>query len=337
MAQQEERLSSDHLLQRGSGLAAGAASPAVAAEIEQIPTTRVSSPRRDAWRRFRRNWAAMISLIVILILAIAAAVAPFMHTVNPTSPDFSVPTYSSPSWSHWFGTDGGGLDVYSRIIFGLRIPLIVGIVGAVITTILGALIGVIAGYAGSWLDSILSRFTDLVFAFPAFLLAVLCAEYFGSLLDNNAWVNNRLAGGGRVIILTIVFALAGWPPLMRFVRSLALSLKEQQFVEAARTSGSSSWRILMKHLLPNMYGLILVQAGFIVVNFIYTEAVISILGLGVQPPNPDLGVMLAHGPEAFGFTYWLTIFPAVFITILILGFTFLGDGVRDAVDPRGSD
>jgi peptide/nickel transport system permease protein len=184
-------------------------------------------------------------------------------------------------------------------------------------------------------DTLLSRFTDLIFAFPAFLLAVLCAEYFGNLLDNSP-INQYMAGGGRVMILTIVFAAVGWPALMRFVRSLALSLKEQQFVEAARTSGSTSWRILVRHLLPNMYGLILVQAGFIVVGFISTEAVISILGLGVQPPNPDIGVMLAHGPEAFGFSYWLTIFPAIVLTILILAFTFLGDGVRDAVDPRGN-
>lgn len=335
MARQQDRLVGDDFLHREGRFATAAASPAVAAETEQIPVARVSSPGKDAWRRFRRNWAAMLSLAVILILSLAAIFAPLLHTMSPTTPDFTVPTYSGPSASHWFGTDGGGYDEYSRIVFGLRIPLIIGVVGAVITTVLGALIGVIAGYAGGWLDSLLARFTDLVFAFPAFLLAVLCAEYFGSLLDNSS-INNYLAGGGRVIILTIVFAAVGWPFLMRFVRSLALSLKQQQFVEAARTSGSSSWRILVRHLLPNMYGLILVQAGFIVVNFIYTEAVISILGLGVQPPNPDLGVMLAHGPEAFGFTYWLTIFPSIFITLLILGFTFLGDGVRDAVDPRGS-
>lgn len=333
MAQQREPVPSDDLLRAEASMGV-AASPGVAAEAEAVPATRVTSPGKDAWRRFRKNWAAVLSLSVIILCSLAAIFAPFLHTLDPTVGDFSVPTYSGPSASHWFGTDGGGLDEYSRIVYGLRIPLIVGIVGAAITTILGALFGVISGYAGGWLDSLISRFTDLMFAFPAFLMAVLCMEFFGNLLDNSP-INNYLAGGGRVMIFTIVFAAVGWPPLMRFVRSLSLSLKEQQFVEAARTSGSSSWRILVRHLLPNMYGLILVQAGFIVVNFIYTEAVISILGLGVQPPNPDLGVMLAHGPEAFGFSYWPVIFPSIFITILILAFTFLGDGVRDAVDPRG--
>ena len=334
MAQQQEQAPSDALLHREQGYELAAGSPLAAERMEESKPTQVSSPGRDAWRRFRSNWMAMLCLAVIIFLVLCAIFAPFLHTVDPTSNDLNVPTHSGPSSTHLFGTDGGGFDTYSRILYGMRIPFVVGIIGAIISTVLGMLLGVIAGYAGGWVDTILSRFTDLIFAFPAFLLAVMCAEYFGSLLDNSP-INTLLAGGGRVFILTIIFAVVGWPALMRFVRSLALSLKEQQFVEAARTSGSNSWRILVRHL-PNMYGLILVQASFLIVGFIYTEAVISILGLGVKPPNPDLGVMLFVGQQDMSFGYWEVLFPSIVITILILAFTFVGDGVRDAVDPRGN-
>jgi oligopeptide transport system permease protein len=327
MTQPQSRVPSDNLLHTETGFELGAGSTLGAIREEAAPT-RVSSPGRDAWRRFRHNWAAMLSLSIILILIFLAAFAPLLHTMSPYYIDYgNLDAPSSPQ--HWFGTDGLGRDQYSRLLYGLRIPLIVGILGAAVTTVLGMLIGVIAAYAGGWIDQLLSRFTDLVFAFPAFLLAILAVSLFGPAFDP------YFGGGGRVIVFVIIFALVGWPSLMRFVRSLALSLKEQQFVEAARTSGSSSWTILRRHLLPNMYGLVLVQAGFIVVGFVFTEAVLSILGLGVLPPNPDLGVMLYNGVDRLGYSAAEVIYPSVALTVIILAFTFLGDGVRDAVDPRG--
>jgi ABC-type dipeptide/oligopeptide/nickel transport system permease subunit len=329
MAQQRQgSLPTDTPLSRDSGFERSGVATLPVVETEQLPP-QVSSPGRDAWRRFRKNWAAMLSLSVILILIFIATFAHFMHTADPLGIEYGN-LDAGPSPQHWFGTDGLGRDQYSRLIYGLRVPLIVGIIGAAVTTIIGSLIGVIAAYAGGFVDTILSRFTDLIFAFPAFLLALLSVSLFGQALDP------YFGGAGRVILLTVIFAAVGWPFLMRFVRSLALSLKEQQFVEAARTSGTSSWRILVRHLLPNMYGLILVQAGFLVVGFVYNEAVLSILGLGVQPPNPDLGVMLFNGSERLGYNAWEVAFPSIFITIIILAFTFLGDGVRDAVDPRGN-
>jgi ABC-type dipeptide/oligopeptide/nickel transport system permease subunit len=143
-----------------------------------------------------------------------------------------------------------------------------------------------------------------------------------------------MGGAGQALILVIVFAIVGWPGLMRFVRSLSLSMREQQFVEAARTVGSSHWKIIYRHLLPNMWGLILVQASFAVVGFIYTEAILSLFGLGVKEPNPDLGKLLIDGTSQMGNNDAAWIFPSLFLTILILAFTFLGDGIRDAVDPR---
>jgi oligopeptide transport system permease protein len=297
------------------------------ARERQLATTEVSSPTTEAWRRFYHNWAALISLSVIVIAVVMAAFAPFMHTSSPLSLDFNS-LDQGPSPMHWFGTDGTGHDQYSRLLYGLRVPLIVGIVGTFVTVVLGTLLGIVSGYFGGVVDGLLSRFTDVIFAFPGFTLALIVVSLFGPALDP------YFGGGGRVIILTLVFAIVSWPPLMRFVRSLALTMKEQQFVEAARTVGTSHWGIMFRHLLPNMWGLILVQASFIVVSVVSTETVLSIFGLGVEPPNPDLGAMLYEGVQRIGFNYWEVIVPSIALTIIILAFTFLADGVRDAVDPR---
>src|SRR5579884_169207 len=306
--------------------AEGISSPILDAEIGA--PTRVSSPLRDAWRRFRHNWAAMISLGVILIIVIMAVFAPFMHTSNPLNPNYLY-LNGAPNGSNWFGTDGLGRDIYSRIVYGLRPPLLVGLIGTAITVIVGTGIGITAGYFGGVIDNLLSRFTDLIFAFPAFLLAILVVSLYGSVLDP------VFGGAGRVILLTIVFAGVSWPPLTRFVRSLALGLREQQFVEAARTSGSSSFKIIWRHLLPNIYGLLLVQASLITVGIIYNETTLSIFGLGVAPPNPDLGQMVYDGASQLGTgvqagIFAETIFPAVFLAVMLLAFSFIGDGVRDA-------
>jgi len=290
----------------------------------------LSSPGRDAWRRFRHNRAAMAGLGTILALLILSIFAPFMNTVDPLAQDYANLDLG-PSPDHWFGTDGLGRDQYSRIAFGLRVPLLVGVLGAAVTTVLGAILGVVAGYFGGLVDSLLARFTDIIFAFPGFTLALIVVSLYGPAVDP------YFGGASRVVMLTIVFALVGWPALMRFVRSLTLRMKEEQFVEAARVSGSPPWKIMVSHLLPNMYGMILVQASFLVVAFVSTEAVLSILGLGVAPPNPDLGAMLFEGTQNLGINYWETLFPATFLAIIILAFTFFGDGVRDAVDPRGQE
>jgi oligopeptide transport system permease protein len=314
-------------LQADTQLGIGAANPLAGADDSALTTTTVSSPARDSWRRFRHNWAALASLTVIVVAIIMAAFAPFMHTASPLALDFNS-LDQGPSPGHWFGTDGTGHDQYSRLLYGLRVPLIVGIVGTFVTVVLGTLLGVVSGYFGGVVDGLMSRFTDVIFAFPGFTLALIVVSLFGPALDP------YFGGGGRVIILTLVFALVSWPPLMRFVRSLALTMKEQQFVEAARTVGTSHWGIMFRHLLPNMWGLILVQASFIVVAVISTETVLSIFGLGVEPPNPDLGAMLYEGVQRIGFNYWEVLVPSIALTIIILAFTFLADGVRDAVDPR---
>ncbi len=290
--------------------------------------TAAGSPTTDAWERFRHNWAAIVSLVLVVVLLILAIGAPILHTTDPFAQHYDALDLG-PSPRHWFGTDNLGRDQYSRLLYGLRAPLLAGIVGAAITTVLGTILGVVAGYVGGLIDTVLARFTDLVFAFPGFTLALIVVSLYGNARDA------VLAGSGRLLMLIVVFALVGWPGLMRFVRSLTLSMKEQQFIEAARTCGTSHTKIITQHLLPNMWGLILVQTGFIVIGFVYTEATLSIFGLGVQPPNPDLGQMLYNGSQNMGASYWEVLFPSVFLTIIFLAFTFLADGLRDAFDPRG--
>lgn len=276
-----------------------------------------------------QNKAAVISLAIIVILMLAAIFAPFLHTTNPTAPPDYNALSSPPSAAHWFGTDASGRDEYSRILYGLRVPFIVSYVGTFITVIVGLALGLAAGYFGGWIDSVLARFTDLMFAFPAILLAIVLVTLFGPSFD--ASFPN---GVGRTIILTAVFALVSWPPLMRFVRSLALSLKEQQFVEAARTSGTTSFKMITRHLAPNVWGLVLVQGALIVAFIIASEALLSILGIGVVAPTPDLGYMLNDGQYNMESAPWLLYFPSIFLTIMIVAFTFIGDGIRDAIDPR---
>jgi peptide/nickel transport system permease protein len=323
-----EQIPSSDLIHTQADREMGGAEPFMAAEADAFAATRVSSPGRDAWRRFRRNWAAMIGFVVILIIVLMAVFAPFMHTTPFAKVDFTA-IDSPPSVHHWFGADWIGRDEYSRVVYGLRVPLVVGIIGTSITVVLGTILGMAAGYFGSVTDSILSRFTDLMFAFPGFTLSLIVVSSFGLAADRIG-----PGGTGRVVLLTLVFALVSWPPLMRFVRSLALTLKEQQFVEAARTSGTSSANIMIRHLLPNMYGVILVQAAFIVVAVISTETVLAIFGLTVQEPNPDLGAMLYQGVQRVQTDPWEVLFPGLTLAVLILAFTFFADGVRDAVDPR---
>jgi oligopeptide transport system permease protein len=283
---------------------------------------------KDALRRFLHNWPAVISLVIIALLIVVAILAPFLHASNPYSLDYNALS-DGPSPSHWFGTDPEGRDEYTRILFGLRVPLLVSFIATFFTVALGVAFGLAAGFYGKWIDSILSRFTDLMFAFPPLLLIIIIVTLFGPWFDAN-FPN----GVGRSVILTAVFALVSWPPLMRFVRSLALSLKEQQFIEAARTVGTSGPKIIIRHLAPNVWGLVLVQAALIIAGIISFETLLSILGLGVTEPTPDLGAMLYDGYTYMDANGWGLFFPCIFVMVLIVAFIFVGNGIRDAVDPR---
>lgn len=299
-------------------------------EARRSADMRVRSPFRDALQRYLQNWAAVASLAFIIVATILAIFAPIAHTSNPNILDYNALS-QGPTAAHWFGTDPSGRDEYSQLLYGLRVTFFVGYLGTIVTVLAGVSLGVVAGFYGGWVDSLTSRFTDFMFAFPSLLLAIILVSLFGDAFD--AWLPN---GVGRTIMLIIVFGLVGWPPLMRFVRSLVLSMRESQFVEAARTSGTTNLKIMTRHLVPNLWGLVLVQAAFVVAYIIGTEAVLSIVGLGVNEPVPDLGRLLYDTSAYMDASAWGIFFPALVLTLLILSFTFIGDGVRDAVDPRSS-
>jgi oligopeptide transport system permease protein len=297
---------------------------AEAAELKPV------SLGRQAVQRFMANRLAVLSLLVLLLLIATALLANFLPLIDPTVGDpFHQDAF--PSRLHLLGSDASGHDLFSAIIFGLRPALAVGIIGQVVTTILGVTIGVIAGYFGGWVDSVLSRITDLVFALPTFLLAFLVVAVLGSDWDQ------LFNGTGRIVLITIVFGLVGWPPLMRFVRALTLSFKEQQFIEAAHSIGTSPLKIIIRHILPNTWGLVLVQATFGVGGFIYNETTLSLLGLGVQPPNPDLGSLVSIGAQNININWLESLAPAAILAVLVVAFAFLGDGLRDAIDPRAGE
>jgi len=296
----------------------------MATEGEVITPTSLG---REALHRFAANRLAMVSLLALFALVIVTLFANFLPLIDPTQGS-AFNQDSFPSRVHLLGTDASGHDLLSAIIFGLRPALAVGIIGQIVTTILGVFIGVVAGFYGGKIDSLLSRFTDFVFALPTFLLAFLTVAVLGPDWDN------FFGGSGRVVLITIVFGLVGWPPLMRFVRSLTLTYKEQQFVEAAHSIGTSRWHIITRHILPNTWGLVLVQTTFGVGGFIYNETTLSLLGLGVQPPNPDLGALVSIGAEHIYINWLESVAPATVLAVLVVVFAFLGDGLRDAIDPR---
>jgi ABC-type dipeptide/oligopeptide/nickel transport system permease subunit len=298
-----------------------------------VPSTQDVQPTslsREAMRRFRANRLAIASLLVLLTLIAAALLANFLPLIDPTVNDpFNQDSF--PSRMHLLGTDSSGHDLLSAIIYGLRPALAVGIIGQVVATILGVGIGVAAGFYGGKLDAVLSRFTDFVFALPTFLLAFLTVAVLGPDWDT------FFGGTGRIVLITIVFGLVGWPPLMRFVRALTLSFKEQQFVEAAHAVGTPRWKIITRHILPNTWGLVLVQATFGIGGFIYNETTLSLLGLGVQPPNPDLGSLVSNGAQHIDINWLESVAPAAVLAVLVVSFAFLGDGLRDAVDARTAE
>jgi ABC-type dipeptide/oligopeptide/nickel transport system permease subunit len=284
------------------------------------------SPARAAVRRFRANKLAVASLIVLVVVTLVAVLANVLPLMDPTAGD-AFNQDSFPSGTHLLGTDDSGHDLLSAIIFGLRPALVVGIAAQVVATLLGVSIGVTAGFYGGRLDSVLSRLTELIFALPAFLLAFLATAILGA-----GW--DQLFGGiGRVVLITVVLALVGWPALMRLVRAGTLSLKEQQFVEAAHAVGAPGRTIIARHILPNVLGLVLVQATFGVGRYIFTETTLSLLGMGVQPPNPDLGALVATGSQHIDSNWLESMAPAAVLSLLMVAFAFLGDGLRDAADP----
>jgi peptide/nickel transport system permease protein len=269
------------------------------------------------WRQFRRNQLAMGSGVVVLLLSLAALLAQWLAPYDPSAYDVRQ-ILLPPSFAHWLGTDQIGRDVLSRMLYGARISMAVGFVSVGIAVVVGTLIGSVAAYYGGRVDELLMRFVDLMLNFPRlFLLLTLIA-----LLRPSIW------------IIMAVIGLTGWMGLARLVRSEILSLKEREFVLSARALGAMDRRIMFRHILPNALVPVLVSATLGVAGAILAESGLSFLGLGVQPPTPSWGNILNEGRANIEIAWWLSVFPGMAILVTVLAYNLLGEGLRDALDPR---
>jgi peptide/nickel transport system permease protein len=273
--------------------------------------------QREFWTRLKRNRMAMTGLALVMSLFVVSIFAPWLAPYDPNLIDLKQ-VLMPPSPSHYLGTDTLGRDVLSRIIFGSRVSLKVGFVAVGLATLIGLIIGALAGYYGGWVDSALMRLVDLMLCFPAFFLILAVI----ALLEPSIW--NIMA----------VIGLTGWMGVARLVRAEFLSLREREFVTAARALGAGDLRLILRHMLPNALAPVMVSATLGVAGAILTESALSFLGLGVQPPTPSWGNILTAGKDNIEIAWWLSVFPGLAILITVMSYNLLGEGIQEAIDPR---
>jgi oligopeptide transport system permease protein len=297
-----------------------AVSPTAASIIEvdaTRPREKGTSLTRDALRRLRKNKLAMIGLVVVVALAFVAIFAEALAPRPYTKTNFSRLT-EPPSRDYLLGTDLIGRDLLSRMIYGARVSMLVGLGAQIIVVALGVPIGALAGYLGGRVDLVLSRFIDVMYAFPRLLFVILVMSMLGAGLMN----------------IFIAIGLTGWVGIARQTRAQVLSIKEKEFVDGARALGAGFSRLLFRHVLPNALTPIVVAVTFGIPEAIFTEAALSFIGVGINPPTPSWGQMVGEGQQYLR-SYWhLCVFPSIAIAVTMLAFTFFGDGVRDALDPK---
>jgi len=278
---------------------------------------------RSQWayarRRFVRHRLAMASLIVLIIILAAGIFANFIAPYKFDAQDFAnsgqPPTLKA---HHFFGTDVLGRDYFSRVVYGIRTSEKVAFLVAVVSTIIGTIVGAVAGYYSGWVDNVLMRLTDLILTLPGLAVLLTAAAFLGT---------------GNILRIALILAFLFWTGLARIVRGSFLSLREKEYVEAAKAAGSGDLRIMFRHMLPNAIGPIVVNATLIVGIAILTEAALSFLGFGIQPPTPSLGKLINDGQDVSSSMWWLVLFPGLTIVLIVLCINFIGDGLRDALDP----
>lgn len=273
--------------------------------------------RQDAWRRLKKNKLAMIGLYVILLILLIALAGPWLSSLSYSDQDLMA-TNQSPSAEHWFGTDNLGRDLFIRVLYGARISLSIGIVASILNLTIGVIYGGIAGFFGGRIDKLMMNIVDILYGIPVLLYVILLMVVLEPGLIN----------------IFIALGIAYWLRMARIVRGQILSLKEQDYVVAARTLGAGNWRILFHHLLPNSMGPIIITMTLAIPEAIFTEAFLSFIGLGVAAPMASWGVLASEGITSLRSYPFQLFFPAMAISITMLAFNFLGDGLRDALDPR---
>lgn len=273
-----------------------------------------------AWRRFTANRLAVLGLLIILGLVFLAVFAPLIAPHSPYVGDLANARLLTPGPGHWLGTDDQGRDILSRLIYGSRLTLQVVLLVAVIAAPLGLLVGTVAGYAGGWVDAVLMRITDIFLAFPKLVLALAFVAALGP-------------GIGNAII---AIAITSWPPYARIARAETLTVRNSDYILAVQLMGASPWRIVLRHIMPLCISSLIVRVTLDMAGIILTAAGLGFLGLGAQPPLPEWGAMIASGRRFILDQWWVAAMPGFAILIVSLGFNLLGDGLRDALDPRGS-
>jgi peptide/nickel transport system permease protein len=322
-------------------------------EKKKKPTT----PFQDSMRRLRRDKRAMASVGVIVFFVLLAFFGPPIYqriggiyqsqVSGPIGPDVYHTYYHQeldrqdelPSSQYWLGTDQLGRDQLARLMQGILISITVALMVEVVDVVVGITVGVLAGFHGGAIDQVLARFTDIIFAFPGLLFIIMVAGIWGS------WADTALGnipiiganGNARLLLVSLALAFVAWPLMARYVRGQSLQLKEQQFIEAARTAGTSDTRIILRHIIPNLFSIVIVAATLDIVGTIIAEAGISLLGLGVQPPGSSIGLMISQAQNVIDSHPFEILLPTAVLAIFVMAFSFLGDGLRDAFDPRSKD
>ena len=305
-----------------------------------------ASPGRRAWRRFKKNRASVLSAWYLVFLLVAILAWPVLLKISGGdfaklhNPDnLSYVQFASPTAQHWFGTDLHGRDVFSRTLFGAQISLLVGIFGAGVSLVIGVLWGAIAGYAGGRVDSALMRIVDVLYSLPTIIFVIVLITTLGELMKQSHLVENSpaLESGLRVTLLFVGLGAVSWLTMARIVRGQVLSLRTRAFVEASRALGAKPHWILARHIIPNIFGVVITYLALTMPAIILYESFLSYLGLGVQPPMASWGTLIAEGVSQINpirIYWWLIIFPGGVLVTTLLALNFLGDGLRDAWDVK---
>ncbi len=298
---------------------------AAAVDENKMIKESIEGPWQMAWKRFRKNKLAMLGGVIILVLIFGAVFAPVLSPYALDDLDYSQ-VNKPPSAQHWLGTDQLGRDYFTRMLHGSRVSLQVGVFAVLISVVLGSLVGGIAGYYGGWVDNLCMRIVEIVMSFPFLPLAITVSAVVGA----------RLPAEYKMYITMMVIGLLSWTGLARMIRGQILSLREQEFMQAAKALGLSDKRIIIKHLLPNTVAYIIVSATLGMAGAIMTESALSFLGLGVAPPTPTWGNMVQNARDFYILTRrpWLWVPPGLAIFLTVMSINLLGDGLRDALDPK---
>lgn len=285
----------------------------------KIDVEKGTSLTQDAFRRLRKNKMAMIGLYVLLFLIVIALLTPWIAPYSYEGQNLELGA-SAPSAQHWLGTDSLGRDQLTRIMYGSRVSLTVGFIATAVALFIGVLWGATAGFLGGRVDAILMRIVDALYALPFTIFIILLTVIFGS----------------SILLLFLAIGAVEWLTMARIVRGQVLTIKKQEFVEAAVSMGLSPWRIITRHLIPNVLGPIIVYTTLTIPSVILLESFLSFLGLGIQPPQSSWGSLISSGVETMEEYPWLLIFPGIALSVTLFSLNFLGDGLRDALDPRAS-